>query len=48
MMTIHLDGLPIKGQVDLGADVSIITENDALRFPHWKYKPGPTIAGMGG
>lgn len=36
MMTICPDGLAMKGLVDTGADIAIITETEALGFPHWK------------
>lgn len=47
-MTVHLDGIPVKGLVDTGADVIIITENEALTFPHWKFKSSPAIMGVRG
>lgn len=34
MMTTHLDCLAMKGHVDTEVDMVIITETEALRFPH--------------
>lgn len=47
-MTVNLDGIPVKGLVDTGANVIIITENEALTFPHWKFKSSPAIMGVRG
>lgn len=32
----------------MGADNTIWTEMEALCFPHWKFRPGPPISGVGG
>lgn len=40
VMIVHLDGIPRKGLVDTGVNVTIITENEALRFSQQKFKPG--------
>ena len=48
MMTIFLGGKPIKGWVNTGVNATIVLLNDAKAFPHWKFKDGPTITGMGG
>lgn len=45
-MTIFLDGQQVQGLVDTEADDTILTEIEALRFPHWKFKPGPPISGV--
>ena len=34
MMIAHLNGLAVKGLVDTGVDVTVITETEALEFPH--------------
>ncbi|XP_029414315.1 uncharacterized protein LOC115068366 [Nannospalax galili] len=48
MKTVYLDGLPVKGLADTGADVTTLMETEALRFPHWKFKPGPSATRVGG
>lgn len=48
MMTVCLDGIPVKGFSGDQDGFTTITENEALRFPHWKFKPGPAISGTGG
>ena len=35
MMTVHLDGIPIKGLVNTGADDTIITKNEAGEMALW-------------
>jgi hypothetical protein len=42
-MTVHFDGIPVKGLVDTGADATIITKNKSLKFPHWRFWSGPFI-----
>lgn len=42
MMIVHLNGLAVKGLVDTGVDVTVITETEALGFPHWKFRPAPS------
>ena len=43
MMPVYLDGIPVKGLVGMGVDITIITENEALMFPHWKFKSSPAV-----
>ena len=47
-MTIHLDDIPIKVLMDTGADATIITKNESLRFPHWRFQSGSFITRVGG
>ena len=47
MMIVYLDGVPVKGLVDTVVDVTIVTENEALIFPHWKVRPSLAIRGIG-
>lgn len=44
---VYVDGLPVKGLVDMGADVIILTETEALWFTYWKFLPSPSINGVG-
>lgn len=46
-MTIILDGTPVKGIIDTGADVSIIITTVADKMK-WKLTNGPNIHGVGG
>lgn len=34
MLTIFLNGQLIEGLVDMGADTTVLTENEGLHFPH--------------
>lgn len=43
MMTLRLDGIPFKRAGRYCVDFTINTENEALMFPHWKFKSGPAI-----
>ena len=46
-MTIHLDGVPIKGLLDTGAYITII-DSDTTSNMQWEIIPGPNIQGVGG
>ena len=44
-MVLQLDGVPFKGVVDTGADVTIIRMEEAEKMK-WKTKTGPNIQGV--
>ena len=46
-MTIHLDGIPIKDLVDMGADITNIDSATTSKM-RWKTIAGPNIQGVSG
>lgn len=48
MLTIYLDGQAARGLVDMTVDITIFTEMEVIHFPHWKFRLGLPISGVGG
>jgi hypothetical protein len=48
-MVVHLNGKPVNRILGNRADATplILMYNEASRFPHWKFKPCPTIRDIG-